>query len=238
MSATGLGGKFSLPLLAAITAGLATLQGCNPVIGEVVRPSRLPPIGMCEAPREARTPGSLWTASASGNILVTDHRGIQACDLVMVLVSENADARRGAATDLSRDSSMSNSITDLAAILKYLQPGLMGAELAGGKSGSDFSGAGETSRTEKLTARITATVKRVLPNGNLFIEGEREVLVNREINVLYVSGIIRPVDIDEHNTVESARIAEAQIEFNGRGVISDKQGPGFLTRAIDQYNPF
>lgn len=223
----------------ALAGALLTASaGCNPQLGEVIRPTRLPPVAQCDAPHEVRTPGSIWTQQAPGNILVTDHRGLQACDLVMVLVSETADARRNAATDLSRDSSLSNSITDLAAVLKYLQPGLMGAELAGAKSGSDFSGSGETSRTEHLEAKITATVKRVFPNGNLFIEGQREVLVNREVNVLYVSGIIRPVDIDETNTVESSRIAEAQIEFNGRGVISEKQGPGALTRVIDAYNPF
>jgi flagellar L-ring protein precursor FlgH len=218
---------------------IAPIAACNPMLGEV-GPRERKYESRVRYAEETERPmaGSLWTANAGGNYAFRDHRAQRQGDLVMILVSENADARRGAATETSRNSEMSNAITDIGAVLKYLQPGLSGAELAGGKSESDFSGSGTTSRTEKLTARVTATVKMVLPNGNLFVEGEREVLVNRESNVLYVSGVIRPIDIGDDNTIESARLADAQIEFNGRGVISDKQGPGALQRVMDQYGPF
>jgi len=77
-----------------------------------------------------------------------------------------------------------------------------------------------------------------LSNGNLFIEGHRVVLVNDEEHHFYISGVIRPVDIQSDNSVESGVIADAEIEFTGRGVITDKQSPGWLNRTMDYVSPF
>lgn len=214
------------------------LVGCNPELGEVAHRNRLydPGIQYPSQIEKAR-PGSVWTPSARGVALMQDTRARQLGDTVVILVQENSQASGGAGTDLSRDSSMSLSMGDLGAVLKYLQPALSGAELAGGKSASDFTGKGTTERSGKLTARISATVKRMLPNGYLFVEGETSYLVNRELQILYVSGVIRPTDVRNDNTIESSRLADAEISFNGVGVISDKQGPGFLQRGLDIVNP-
>jgi flagellar L-ring protein precursor FlgH len=112
------------------------------------------------------------------------------------------------------------------------------ADLLGGKSKSDFQGFGEITRFEKLNAKVPATVKSVMPNGNLFIEGYRVILVNNEEHRFYISGVVRPVDISDDNSVTSSRMAEAEIEFGGRGDITDKQRPGVITRTVDKYNPF
>lgn len=226
-----------LSRVASVTTGL-WLVGCNPQLGDMAQRTRLYDPGIqypsqIEKPR----PGSVWTPSARGVSLLQDNRARQLGDTVVVVIQENSQASGGANTDLSRDSSTSLSITDIGAVLKYLQPALMGAELAGGKTNSDFTGAGTTARSGKLTARISATVKKVMPNGYLFVEGQTSYLVNRELQILYVSGIIRPTDVSNDNSIESSRLADAEISFNGVGVISDKQGPGFLQRGLDVVNP-
>lgn len=223
----------------SVLLGLVAMPGCNPELGQYtprVREYRSP----VEFPQESQSPrtGSLWTHGQMGNFLFRDQRARQVGDLVTIQVDEQADATRGASTTLSRDSAMTNAITGFLGLVKYLQPGLAGADLLGGQATTDFSGAGNTSRTERLSATVPAMVKKVMPNGNLYVEGYRVILVNREENRFYISGIIRPADITDDNTVSSSRVAEAEIEFNGRGVISDKQGPGVLSRLIDQYNPF
>ena len=81
-------------------------------------------------------------------------------------------------------------------------------------------------------------VKKVLPNGNLFVEGHRVILVNDEEQHFYLSGIIRPIDIDQNNIISSSKIAEAEIEFVGRGVMSDNQRQGWFSRFFSWIYPF
>ncbi len=212
---------------------------CNPQLGELQHRKRVykSPVEFPQQTEKASN-GALWTPSMTGNFLFADQRARQAGDIVTVVVREEADAKRGASTMTKRASEMNTAITGFLGLLAEFKPDLLDKELLGFKAGTDFAGSGQTSRTEKLTATVPATVVKVLPNGNLFVEGTRTILVNREEHRFYISGVVRPADITDDNVVMSSRIAEAEIEFNGRGVISDKQGPGALIRAIDQYSPF
>jgi flagellar L-ring protein precursor FlgH len=81
-------------------------------------------------------------------------------------------------------------------------------------------------------------VTKVLPNGNLFIEGHRVILVNAEEQHFYISGVVRPIDIDQENSVKSAMVADAEIEFVGRGVLTDNQRQGWLSRFLSWVWPF
>ena len=103
---------------------------------------------------------------------------------------------------------------------------------------SDFDGSGTTQRSGDLTAFITTKVIEVLPNGNLKIEGTREVKVNNEKQLIILSGIIRPRDISPGNIILSTYVADAKIEYSGSGVIHDRQRPGWMTRIIDIVWPF
>ena len=103
---------------------------------------------------------------------------------------------------------------------------------------TSFLANGSTARTERLTATVPATVRKVLPNGNLFIEGHRAVLVNSEEQHFYISGVVRPIDIDQDNSVKSSMVAEAEIEFTGQGVLSDNQKQGFLQKLLGWIWPF
>jgi len=213
--------------------------GCAPQLGEVApRERKYRSVVQFPQTTEKAQPGSVWTPTRNGNFLFADQRAMRQGDIVTVKVEESADAKRGASTTLDRDSKMSNAISGFLGLIKYLKPDLAGADLLGAKSDTDFKGLGETTRSEKLNAKVPATVKRVLPNGNLYIEGYRTILVNNEAHHFYISGVIRSVDISDDNSVSSSRIAEAEIEFSGRGDISDKQRPGVIQRYVDKYNPF
>ncbi len=72
----------------------------------------------------------------------------------------------------------------------------------------------------------------------MVIHGSQSLLINNERSLLTVDGIIRASDIAISNVVESDRIANAQIEVTGRGIVSDKQRPGLLMRAFDWVWPF
>jgi flagellar L-ring protein precursor FlgH len=101
-----------------------------------------------------------------------------------------------------------------------------------------FGGKGATSREDTLTGTISAIVTEVLPNGDLRMEGKREVTVNSETQLMTISGIVRRVDVDTKNTVLSSAIADAKIEYSGLGVVDDVQRPGWLVRILDWIYPF
>ena len=105
-------------------------------------------------------------------------------------------------------------------------------------SKSSFSGAGDTARNGELTGNIAVRASREMPNGDLFLEGTKVVLINNEEYHLYVSGLVRPTDISPDNSVQSTRIADAQIEFTGRGDLADQQRKGWFGRMFDSINPF
>jgi flagellar L-ring protein precursor FlgH len=121
---------------------------------------------------------------------------------------------------------------------QFLPPGIDVNATGEGTGESSFQGGGSTNRSERLVATVATVVKKVLPNGNLFVEGHRVVLVNQEEQHLYVSGVVRPIDIDQENSIVSSRIAEAQIEFVGRGVVSDNQNQGVVGRFLHFLWPF
>jgi flagellar L-ring protein precursor FlgH len=102
---------------------------------------------------------------------------------------------------------------------------------AGTKIGYD--GKGNTSREGKLEATISARVMKVLDNGNLVIEGSKTVEVNEEKGIIKISGVIRPLDIQQNNVVYSSSIADAQITYSGKGVGTTAQRPGILARIIN-----
>jgi flagellar L-ring protein precursor FlgH len=108
------------------------------------------------------------------------------------------------------------------------------------ESWSDISieGDGDTKRTGKIVADVSCVVTQVSSNGNLAIHGSQSTLINHENSILTVDGTVRRTDISLENVVTSDRIANSRIEITGRGVISDKQKPGFYIRAFDWIWPF
>ena len=113
-----------------------------------------------------------------------------------------------------------------------------GAARAWSRRSSSGREIGATSRADTLTGTISTVVTEVLPNGDLRIEGKREVTVNSETQLMSISGIVRRVDVDTKNTVLSSAIADAKIEYSGLGVVDDVQRPGWLVRVLDWVYPF
>jgi flagellar L-ring protein FlgH len=179
------------------------------------------------------SPGSLWRDGKPASMLFTDARALRENDLVVVRVEEIADAKRSADTDISRDATASAKVSAFLRSANLVPPTSLDAE-----GHTSFKGLGSTARTERLTATVPATVRTVLPNGNLFIEGHRVVLVNSEEQHFYISGVVRPIDIDQENGVKSSMVADAEIEFTGRGVLTDNQKQGWVSKYLGWLWPF
>lgn len=96
--------------------------------------------------------------------------------------------------------------------------------------GGNYSGGGEIVRTEKFVSQLSVIVTGLLPNGDLLIAGEQQMFVNQENTVIKIRGRVRRVDIDADNRILSSRIADAQIDYDGKGFVSRSARPGLATR--------
>jgi flagellar L-ring protein precursor FlgH len=212
---------------------LPALVACGPGHVAAYTPKSRPvPVSEAAPPgAQANSPGSLWREGLSASNLYTDARALRENDLVVVKVEEIANAKRSTDTDIVRSSKTQ------AALQALLQATQQSYSLSGGVD-TTFKGSGSTGRTERLTATVPCVVKKVLPNGNLYIEGHRVVLVNSEEQHYYLSGVVRPIDIDQENSVKSSVVAEAEVEFTGRGVLTDNQRQGVLSRFFSWIWPF
>ncbi len=178
-----------------------------------------------------------------------DLRAFKVGDLVTVNIVETSSASKSASTQTGKESSIDAGIDNLLGWegkIKHLtsfgnstvRNNFDNSSMFKGSLSSSFNGTGSTSRGDNMTASITARVIDVKPNGNLLIEGTRQIRVNNEIQMIILSGFIRPTDISPDNTILSSYIGDAKIEYLGSGAISDKQRPGWLSRAVDHVWPF
>jgi len=156
--------------------------------------------------------------------LFSDQKANRVGDAVTVLVVETSSASNDAKTTTSRESDVSLSAA--------AQTGAASSTDIGMKlgTGNTFRGEGATSRNGSIRAKISAHVDSVLNNGNLLINGTRTTVINGETQIIRISGIVRPSDIQFDNSVYSYNISDATIVFEGDGIVSRVQGPGWLTK--------
>jgi flagellar L-ring protein precursor FlgH len=188
-------------------------------------------------------PGSLWPGETSRNTLFQDLRARYVGDIVTINVSEKTSAVKEATTSTARKSDVDVGITKVFGLpldlgmSNFLGRGNSFSPEVESAYDASFDGSGKTERSGELSAVISARVVNVLPNGNLVIEGKKDTIVNNELQYLIISGIIRPEDITDNNTVSSTLISDARIEYSGKGVVADEQNVGWLRRIIDNIWP-
>lgn len=185
--------------------------------------------------------GSLWVDNGSLGEMFINAKARRVGDIVTIKIVETSSASNQASTDTKRESSLDvglNSLFNLEHSLGSESAFFNPFSSAGSTYGSEFGGSGKTARSGALTAYITARIIQVLPNGNLLIEGNREVRVNNENQVITLTGMVRPRDVSADNVIQSTYIADAKISYSGSGVANDQQRPGWLVRILDNIWPF
>lgn len=197
-----------------------------------------------QGPLEFGQPGvsaSLWRESSSESNLFRDVRALQPMDLITIIVSESSDASKEADTEVKESSTVDYSIGGLLGFqndITQANPNITLSDLISAATTNDFKGEGDTSRKDSLTARISAMVVEVLPNGILRVEGKKIIALNSEEQVMVISGLVRPRDVSSTNEVESAKIANLRVDYYGKGIVSEAQNGGWLSRAIRVLWPF
>ena len=220
--------------------GSFCLAGCatDPMSFDRTQQIYPPPDPTDQLRRPAAQPGSLYVAAEAD--FFSDIRAHRVGDIITVEIVENSKAEKTNDTKASRTTEFKAGIPYLLGYQNSLIPGYNSGDehMIGADFKSAFDAKAELTKEDTMTAAIGCTVMEVLPNGNLIIRGQREIQVNGETQFIYLTGTIRASDVDTHNTVMSTKLADARIEYTGRGVLSDKQKPGWLTRLLDIIWPF
>jgi flagellar L-ring protein precursor FlgH len=168
--------------------------------------------GSSTAPKNSTATGSLFA----------DNKARRVGDTLTILISESASAASSAETKTSKTEGL-NYGPGFGPLLHLIKN-------FGVSGNTNSDGIGSTNRSDQLTAQITVRVKQVMENGNLMVEGTRQVGMNAETQNITLSGIVRPQDVTYDNTISSALVADAQIKYNGKGPVGDKQHEGLITR--------
>jgi flagellar L-ring protein FlgH len=222
--------------------------GCGPMIEKRFFPRPTEPEMVREVHRLSQTEvggksirpvsqGSLWPAD-DHVFFYADKKALRVGDIITVRIVESAQAQNSADTDLTRNSAAKAGFSTFFGKSKFLGLFKLGDELLNTSSENSHTGSGSTTRTGQLTATMTAVVREVLPNGNLVIQGTRDLLVNHEQQFITLTGIVRPQDVSRDNVVISSQLADANITIGGLGVVADKQRSGWGTWIFDFIWPF
>tara|TARA_Y100000758_G_C15996554_1_gene402486 strand:- start:80 stop:661 length:582 start_codon:yes stop_codon:yes gene_type:complete len=169
-------------------------------------------------------------SSAQIQSMFADPKANQVGDALTVIIQENASASNRTSTKTAKNSktAISSTVPGAGNILDFIP-------LHSLDSGIDnqYTGDASTSRSARLTARMTVTVVGKKPNGDLIIEGVRTLKINGENEAIYVNGSVNPTMVRRDNTVLSSSIADLQIEYTGKGTITQGTRPGVVVRFIN-----
>ncbi len=174
---------------------------------------------------------------ATAMLLLEDIKARRVGDMITVILHEQTDAEKSA--DTGTNKSTDSSISD--AIILGDSVTMDGRPVFENRLQSDhkFDGAGESTQSNSLTGSITVSVVEVLSNGNLVVQGEKWININQGEEYIRLRGIVRQRDIDFENKIHSTRVANAQIQYSGNGVLNDTSSMGWLARFFNSpWMPF
>lgn len=216
--------------LALITVLLASLAAC-----QTVPPTNVhQPMSVRPAYRpEQAVNGSIYQ-SAYSRPLFEDRKARFVGDIITVKITENTSASTTSNAKVDRSDKASASISNMSRL-----PGksMLGLGLDA-NSTSNFEGKGNAGNNNVFTGNITTTVVEVLPNGNLLVSGEKQLAIGTQTEYIRVSGVVNPSFVDSSNTVESAKVADARIEYKSTGFISEAEAMGWMARFFLSVLPF
>jgi flagellar L-ring protein precursor FlgH len=188
-------------------------------------------------PAQKPANGSLFTPDAAGGSLLADFKAGRVGDLVFVDVVETSTATVSSGADRKRDSGTLGGLSTLIGALPVGGAATAGS-VAEGLGKRKFEGSGQTERKSNVKARITARVVEVLPNGDLRIQALKLVRINKETEQMAVTGIVRKTDLAADNSIPTVAVGDLRVDFNGKGVASADNAPGWLFRLFDKISPF
>ncbi|NQW66398.1 MAG: flagellar basal body L-ring protein FlgH [Burkholderiales bacterium] len=217
---------------------LTVLQGCaspEPVLSTLSPSPDFAPVYPLAKDQTAPATGGIY-GNRQSDAWFGRGRNYQVGDLITVLLNESTQADRSQKTDISRDASNTALPSGANLLLGNIHPILDGLNVNSAKTTS--TGKGTAAQGASLTGSVTVTVTDILANGNLVVRGEKKLGLSEGTEVIQVAGVIRPQDIGPNGTVQSLRLANAQIAYRGTGDLASASKPGWGTTGLMKFWPF
>ncbi len=207
-----------------------------------------PPVYVEQMPSKENREDFVSTGSIFGqgdNPLFSDHKAMYVNDIVTVVISESIKSSSDGSKSLTEDNKMSLGMgaftpgqTDSSlvntAINKANSFSSIGFEAG---SGNTYSGKGSASKNASFTTTVSVRIVKVLTNGNYYIHGRRELLIDNQKQIVQVSGVIRPYDINQYNQINSAQISDAKILYKTQGDIDHTTQEGWGSKIVKSVWP-
>jgi flagellar L-ring protein precursor FlgH len=177
--------------------------------------------------------GSIFQTSQGYAPLTSGGRAAVVGDVLTILLVERTQATKSNSASTDRSGSIGLTPPTTGPLSKLFSPSDIGA------SGNQaFSGKGAAAQSNQLSGEITVTVARVMPNGNMLVRGQKQLVLNRGDEFIQISGIVRPADVSPDNRVLSTRVGDARITYSGKGEIARASRQGWLQRFFSMISPF
>ena len=219
--------SFSTLARIALPCAVAALLGGCVIAGDVRPYPAMAPIQPIMPPQAAPTAGAIYAAGPTLQ-LYSDRRARDVGDLLTITLLENTTATTSANTATNKESNLSIGTPSIFGAPVSLGGKDVLSATASGKR--DFTGKGNSAQSNRLQGSVTVTVVQRLPNGNLVVQGQKNLRLNQGDELVQVQGIVRPGDIAPDNSIPSSRVAEARIVYGGRGPVAQSNAMGWLSR--------
>jgi flagellar L-ring protein precursor FlgH len=214
-------------LLAALAAGCTVIEP-RIAMPEVTTAVPRPVV------REPARSGAIFQANAPFRGLAEDRRPMYPGDILTVAINERSAASRSSKSAAAKTGEFK---AEVPLIKGFRGAGLGGAE-AGASANNKFEGSGETANENAFSGTITVTVIERLANGNLVVAGDKQIGINHNTETIRFSGVVDPLSVLAGNVVSSTAVADARLEYRGKGYIDEAQRMGWLTRFFLSALPF
>ncbi|MCA9302869.1 MAG: flagellar basal body L-ring protein FlgH [Phycisphaerales bacterium] len=165
-------------------------------------------------------------------------RVIQQHDIVTIIIDETSSMTSSQKLETDKqskgDAQLNSLINALALLeLRIASSDISSVDLLDFNAKRNYTGEGDYERKDKFTARITAQVLEVKPNGTLVLQAVKRITKDDEIQTLVLSGVVRSEDITEQNTILSSQMANLTLDLQNEGELKDTSEKGLLTKVLD-----
>lgn len=203
-----------------------------------------PPVYVDQMPAQEDQQDFVSAGSIFGqgdNPLFSDHKAMRVHDIVTVFISESMRSSSTAAKSIAKSdaTNLGGGIFSSAGVSGVASTINGGTNMAfQAASDNTFKGKGSATKDASFTTTVSARIVKVLQNGNYYISGKREILIDNQKQMIQISGVIRPYDIDQYNQIDSAQVSEAKILYKTEGDVDNATKQGWGSKIIQSVWPF
>jgi flagellar L-ring protein FlgH len=226
--------KNSIPTLCCVLLLCALSTACGLIPAKEHKPE--PVVARVLPPPTPRTDGAIYQAGQQME-LFADLKARRVGDVLTIVLNESTNASKNAVTKTAKTTAVANTgPTIFGKTITTKGVPILNTSMSGADS---FDGEGSSTQSNSLAGSLTVTVIDVQANGNLVVQGDKNLKLNQGDEFVHISGVVRPADIATNNTVTSDKLADARISYSGKGVVDSSNRMGWLARFFNSpFAPF